>query len=332
MLHLQWLDSLFNGVAAEFAWYVPLYKASIIAVLLVCSFPSVSPHRLYLTNTFLQQLLVPWLMTVRLLHYTFTCLYSDRALQGWFAIRRELRITMLLFLFLSILYLVGWCMMFLSDTFRWLFKDWIFFSLMATFSVALTVCAFALGVVCRLNFGKGLIRYCMQFLHLSDFQNRPDDKILNWTVNAQEPLPGDDFAPVTEGSSDIEKVDFPSNQHAIPTFSTTFEVPVPAPMFSQPHRMGPRFFNSSAQPFDAQSNMTSVPRPPVARTLSRSPSGDSVTWSDGSHGAGIHRNPSISSNNSKSSSKHYYTSSDSGHSMSSTSSHHGMRGKNWSIE
>lgn len=40
---ILWLDSLFNGVAAQVAWYVPLYKATSIATLI---------------------LLVPWLMTV----------------------------------------------------------------------------------------------------------------------------------------------------------------------------------------------------------------------------------------------------------------------------
>lgn len=67
---------------------------------------------------------------------------------------------MFVFLVLSILYLGGWSVMFLADTFRWLFVVWRFFSLMATASVFLTIVAFVLGVVCRYNFGKGLPRYC----------------------------------------------------------------------------------------------------------------------------------------------------------------------------
>lgn len=66
---------------------------------------------------------------------------------------------MFIFLSLSVLYLGGWGFMFFSTTFRWTFKTWIFFSIMATASVFLTFMAVVLGVVCRMNFGKGLARY-----------------------------------------------------------------------------------------------------------------------------------------------------------------------------
>lgn len=66
---------------------------------------------------------------------------------------------MFIFLVLSILYLSGWSVMFLSTTFRWTFITWRFFSIMASASVLLTLVAFVIGVVCRYNFGKGLNRY-----------------------------------------------------------------------------------------------------------------------------------------------------------------------------
>lgn len=72
---------------------------------------------------------------------------------------------MFIFLVLSILYLAGWSVMFLSTTFRWSFVNWRFFSVMASASVLLTITAFVLGVVCRYNFGKGLLRYCMYKLY-----------------------------------------------------------------------------------------------------------------------------------------------------------------------
>ncbi|KAK0506038.1 hypothetical protein EDD18DRAFT_1373163 [Armillaria luteobubalina] len=204
-----WIDSLFNGVAAQVAWYVAFYKATS-----------------FVTEIFL----IPWIMT------------------GWVAVRKESRITMFIFLVLSILYLGGWSLMFLSTTFRWTFVTWRFFSVMATASVLLTVTAFILGIICRFNFGKGLPRY----------------------LDAQEPLPGDDFTAVY--SSDIEKVQFPSNEKPIPTFSASFgsgnEVPPPKLMF--PSVRGPRFFNRSAQPFETPSNQSvvAVPTPAVTRTAS----------------------------------------------------------------
>lgn len=66
---------------------------------------------------------------------------------------------MLVFLVLSFGYLVGWGVMFASTTFRWTFVQWRFFSLIASGSVFLTLMALILGVVCRLNFGKGLSHY-----------------------------------------------------------------------------------------------------------------------------------------------------------------------------
>lgn len=49
--------------------------------------------------------------------------------------------------------------MFASATFRWTFVTWQFFSFVATASAVLTLLALILGLVCRLNFGKGLLRY-----------------------------------------------------------------------------------------------------------------------------------------------------------------------------
>ena len=67
---------------------------------------------------------------------------------------------MLIFLVLSFGYLVGWSAMFAAPSFTWTFVQWRFFSLMAVASVLLALATFVLGVICRLNFGKGLSRYC----------------------------------------------------------------------------------------------------------------------------------------------------------------------------
>lgn len=76
---------------------------------------------------------------------------------------------MVIFLLLSVLYLAGWGIMFVSTTFRWTFTTWTFFSIMACASVFLTVMSIVLGIVCRLNFGKGLARYCKFYLNASNY-------------------------------------------------------------------------------------------------------------------------------------------------------------------
>jgi hypothetical protein len=212
------LDQLINGWIGHLAWYGTLYKVMFIIV---------------------GVMLIPWLML------------------GWFSVRREMRLGMIVFLGLSVCYLAGWGVMFMSTTFRWTFRTWSFFSIVASASVLLAFISFVLGVVCRLNFGKGLLRY----------------------LNAHESLPGDDFTPVTHGG-DPEKVSFPSNEKPVPTFSATFgsgsEVPVPSQMFRPGPQLGPRFFNSSAEPFESRPNSSNAsPISPPMAALTRSTTKDS---------------------------------------------------------
>jgi hypothetical protein len=263
-----WIASLMSGVAAAHGDHVSLYR--------ITSFVTIF-------------LLLPWISL------------------GYIGVRRELRLPVIIFLLLSILYLAAWSVMFLASTFRWIYLSWIFFGLMACSSVFLTVLAFVLGIVCRMNFGKGLPRY----------------------LNAQEPLPGDDFAPVTHGT-DPEKVEFPSNHQPIPTFSAAFgkgsEVPVPSQMF--PAQMGPRFFRS-AQPFDSRST-SPIPAPSMAYTRSSIASDDSPT----DEGApGIMRSNTRASDTSFHSVASYYKYSDDERpSRSGSVSGQTMQGKRWVIE
>ncbi|KAI0274892.1 hypothetical protein BC834DRAFT_978153 [Gloeopeniophorella convolvens] len=206
-----WLDQLYNGAIAVLAIRSNLYQSFMTVVLI---------------------LLIPWLVT------------------GWFAARRELKYPMMVFLVLSAFYLIGWSLMFDSTTFRWTFVQWSFFSAIATLSAVLVLIGLVVGIMCRLNFDKGLIRY----------------------LNAQEPLPGDDFVRVVPGEKgvDEEKVDFPSTGRPIPTFSATFgsgaEVPPPSQM--RFNTMGPRFFNESATPFDLHIDTRSIAAPPTAYSAS----------------------------------------------------------------
>lgn len=179
--------------------------------------------------------------------------------------------------------------------------------MMACSSVFLTVLAFVLGIVCRMNFGKGLLRY----------------------LNAQEPLPGDDFAPVSYGS-DPEKVDFPSNHQPIPTFSATFgkgsEVPVPTQMF--PAQMGPRFFRT-AQPFDSRST-SPITAPSMAYTRT-SVISENSPLEEGASGM-MRSNTRASDTSFHSVASYYKYSDDERPSRSGSLSGQTMQGKRWVIE
>jgi len=110
-----------------------------------------------------------------------------------------------------------------SASFRWIFVTWHFFTVMAAASGILIVATFVLGIACRVNFGKGLLRY----------------------LDAEEPLDGNDFPPVFHEKMDFgddpETVEFPSSRgRPVPTFSATFgsgpEVPKPTQMRFGPSR------------------------------------------------------------------------------------------------
>ncbi|KAH7340501.1 hypothetical protein B0J17DRAFT_568705 [Rhizoctonia solani] len=122
-----WIQELYVGPAAKETALAPLYKA-IVAIQLVA--------------------LVPWLV------------------MGWYAVRREMRKTMIAFLVLSALFIVAWAGMFVSSTWRLTFLTWMFFRMMTVSAAILTVLALILGIVSFLNFGKDLPKHCMSPLPL----------------------------------------------------------------------------------------------------------------------------------------------------------------------
>ncbi|KAF9243845.1 hypothetical protein BU15DRAFT_71961 [Melanogaster broomeanus] len=215
-----WLDQLWNGAIGHLA-DTAVYKPSLIITLI---------------------LLFPWLTL------------------GWFSVRRERRREMLVFLIMCLGYLGGWGAMFASTAFRWTYMTWTFFGLMTTASVFLTLVSFILGIICRINFGKGLPQ----------------------CLNAQGPLPGDDFEPVTFGS-DPEKVAFPSSDN--PTFSVAFGSEQQIPPLSQ--TPAPSTWQRAVRSM-RMSSQSSLQRPSPVKT--RPPS--AYTFSS------LHRYPSHSSVNS----------------------------------
>lgn len=193
---------------------------------------------------------------------------------------------MLIFLVLSFGWLLGWGVMFASVTFRWTFVQWRFFSLMASGSALLTLMACVMGLICRMNFGRGLLRY----------------------LTAQEPLLDESIPDVPHPyPNDLEKVDFPSHTQIIPTFSVAFgsggDVPPPAQMFVG-HQRGPRFYSESDPPSEQH---TDVDEPPTyTRSLSSGHGGPQPSLarqdSFGSEGSiGSRSEKTVERNNSQSS-------------------------------
>ncbi|TDL28868.1 hypothetical protein BD410DRAFT_738658 [Rickenella mellea] len=282
-----WIDQLCNGAIGHLALKPTLYKTMLTIVLI---------------------LLPLWLGL------------------GWVSVRRELKIPMLIFLAMSTGYLAGLGGMFASTTFRWTFVQWRFYSLILSGSVLLIISTLILGIMCRLNFGKGLPRY----------------------LKGQEPL-DDEFSSDNGSDDDSEKVSFPSANGPVPTFSVAFgkgdEVPPPSQMRFGPPRLAPRFINPPQEPFEPQPTQLSPPPPRtraanITRTRSHS---NASSRSDGSSAVymggvaaqqpvGLTRQDtrdsqrSVGSNGSQESNRSYY-SDDSIH-----SDRYAQRSKRWVIE
>jgi len=82
---------------------------------------------------------------------------------------------------------------------------WRLFSFIASASVLLTIFSFILGIVCRLNFGKGLPQYLKGERSLDDKDSIP------------------------RSPSDTEKVAFPTNERPISTLAESLPSAVEAP-------------------------------------------------------------------------------------------------------
>lgn len=115
-----WLDQLFNGTFGRFGAHRQIFKGLYIGFLVF---------------------LFPWLTI------------------GWFSVRRESRLWMGAFLGASVVMVVCWAAMFADTAFMWTFRTWDFFGVITCSAAVLLAATIALGVACRLNFGKGLPDY-----------------------------------------------------------------------------------------------------------------------------------------------------------------------------
>lgn len=78
---------------------------------------------------------------------------------GLQAVRRENRWFMSIFLALCLFYVTGWSLMFKAKEYQWTWLQWPFFACMTIASLMTLILAGVCGILCWLNFGKGLASY-----------------------------------------------------------------------------------------------------------------------------------------------------------------------------
>ncbi|TFY70818.1 hypothetical protein EVG20_g2187 [Dentipellis fragilis] len=130
-----WVDQLINGVIAAISSHTTIYQALFI----------------FTTVT-----LLPWISL------------------GWFSVRRERKYMMLAFISIGAIYVCAWSLMFYSQVYRFTWVDWPFFGCMTIISFIVVVISGAFGIVCRLQFGHGLLDYLQTEKSLARTDFEPD--------------------------------------------------------------------------------------------------------------------------------------------------------------
>lgn len=131
------------------------------------------------------------------------------AFQGWFAIRRELKLVMAGFMFLVVAYIVCWGAMFYSEVYRWTFIEWPFFACSTLVSMVVLFGSVISSTISWMGFGKGLAHYRTSSLLLltslavaltSAWGGGP-----RFTVHVEAVLMESDFNPDVFSNEDREK-------------------------------------------------------------------------------------------------------------------------------
>jgi len=123
-----WADQLFNSYITHMSNHTKIYEAIILFYAIIVG---------------------PWLF------------------MGHHGIRFEKRVVLAAFLCVDLLFILGSSLMFLSDLYQWTFYAWPCLGCFITGSLLLLVASFVLGLVCFINFGKGLSQYLYAEANLS---------------------------------------------------------------------------------------------------------------------------------------------------------------------
>lgn len=93
---------------------------------------------------------------------------------GWRSLRLEQPRAFVVFLAIAVLLEAGWSLMYDSLVWRWTWIQWPFFACLAVSAQAALLACLAIGIACRLNFGKGLKEYLAAARALADDDFEPE--------------------------------------------------------------------------------------------------------------------------------------------------------------
>ncbi|PPQ64911.1 hypothetical protein CVT24_008251 [Panaeolus cyanescens] len=165
-----WVDILVNTYIAKFSEHTAVYEALIICTTI---------------------LLIPWIA------------------MGWYSIRREMRRLMVVYLAIGFALFSGWVIMFYSIVYRWSFVQWPYLGCFTVAALLILIASLVLGVICRINFGKGLAHFRKPILSLYPHIKLNSLPTSPLSVHAESTLQSLNFAPdsfvVNVNESDVKE-------------------------------------------------------------------------------------------------------------------------------
>ena len=167
-----------SGIAVEKVFaHVPVYKALFIVTIIVSR--RVLPFFVLYHSTILSSKASATMDNFGTIFYLpLSFIYF--LFKGWYSIRREKKRMMVVFLGICLVITVGWAVLFYLDVYRWSafptsgrnsylnsfilinrsFAQWPYLACYTVASFTLLIASLVLGIICRMNFGKGLAQYC----------------------------------------------------------------------------------------------------------------------------------------------------------------------------
>ncbi|KAI5120629.1 hypothetical protein M0805_009389 [Coniferiporia weirii] len=217
-----WVDQLITGAIAAISSHTTVYIALFV---------------------FTIALLLPWLAV------------------GWRSLCREQPRVFLAFLGIAIALEAGWSGMYDSLVWRWTWIQWPFFASLAVAAQLLLLASIVLGVLCRMNFGKGLKEY----LHVASVLEKDDfePEMFDRKRNSSSSISKEDWMLDIEKQGDKDRLsqalDFGAHQPSPPMSPPPYEarapVNIPAPSRAVVEPTSRVYMLSRAAPLDQRSSV-----------------------------------------------------------------------------
>ncbi|KAF8797710.1 hypothetical protein BYT27DRAFT_6928724 [Phlegmacium glaucopus] len=169
-----WIMVLTETAIAQISSHTKVYKALYITTMIVSPrafMTTIQPIQLFFCAFSKASVAMDSHGRVFALPSSLTTTYFSS--QGWYSIRREMKRMMVFFLGIAFFISASWSIMFYSEVYR-CFMQWPYLGCYTLASFVLLFASMVLGIICRMNFGKGFSQYLHVEATLASMNFAPD--------------------------------------------------------------------------------------------------------------------------------------------------------------